>query len=274
MAIDFSSLPAYLRKFTLSLWAGWKITSNWTEPLLFMVYLIVKPLSSVLILIVMFYVITGKFTGEQLLFIFIGNAFFSIIRSGISSVWVITEDREWFETIKPIFISPGSYLSHILGRTSAEFLFSTFSSFILLLAGFFILKLPLGINLHLLLSTIILTLIIASILALLFCSVALFVGRGGEFLVEGASGFLYLFSGIIFPPSTLPTFLRIIAEANPITHLTNLFRASLKVSAIPQVEFWKFYLLSLTILGVSYFIFNRALKLALKTGMLDQKMGH
>ncbi|MBT9130640.1 MAG: hypothetical protein DDT40_00640 [candidate division WS2 bacterium] len=274
MAIDFSSLPAYLRKFLLSLWAGWKITSNWTEPLLFMVYLIVKPLSSVLILIVMFYVITGSFTGEQLLFIYVGNAFFSIVRAGVSSVWVITEDREWFETIKPIFISPGSYLSHILGRTSAEFLFSVFSSVILLVAGFFVLKLPLGINLPLFISTIILTLIITTILALLFCSVAFFVGHGGEFIVEGASGFLYLFSGVIFPASTLPTFLRIIAEANPITHLTNFFRASLGVSAAPQVELWKFYLISLIILALSYFIFNRALKLALKTGMFDQKLGH
>ncbi len=274
MAVELSRLNPSWRKFFVSLWAGWKITSNWTEPFIFFIYLLFKPLSSVLILVVMFYVITGNFSGEQLLFLYVGNSFFSIVRSGISAAWVIAEDRDWFETIKSIYASPGSYLSHILGRTSADFLFSTFSAVVLLLAGTLILRLPLGLDLSLMLYLLPLILIVTSALALFFSAIALFAGHGGEFIVEGSSAFIYLFSGIIFPASTLPPILKEVALTNPLTHLTNLFRAALRVGPLPNIHIIWLYAISLVFLFLGVFFFNWSFRLALKLGILDQKASH
>lgn len=274
MAIDLNKLNPSWRKFLISIWAGWKITSNWTEPFIFLIYLLLKPISSVFILVVMFYVITGNFSGDQLLFLYVGNGFFSIVRSGISAAWVIAEDRDWFETIKSIYASPGSYLSHILGRTSAEFLFSTFSAIVLLLIGFFILRLPLGLDILKIAHLIPLIIMVTSIFALLFSAIALFAGHGGEYIVEGSSAFIYLFSGIIFPVSTLPPGLKEIALANPITHLANLFRASLRVGSLPSTQIFWLYFYSIVLLILSYFFFNWSFKLALKLGILDQKAFH
>ena len=50
---------AFRRTFTSAAWLGWQIESNWTDPFLFLVYSVVKPLASASILVVMYSVITG-----------------------------------------------------------------------------------------------------------------------------------------------------------------------------------------------------------------------
>jgi len=47
-----------LRSFVVAAWLGWQIESNWADPFLFAIYSIVRPLSSLLILVVMYTVIT------------------------------------------------------------------------------------------------------------------------------------------------------------------------------------------------------------------------
>ncbi len=42
-----------LRSFKVAAWLGWQIESNWTDPFLFAVYSIIKPLSSAAILVIM-----------------------------------------------------------------------------------------------------------------------------------------------------------------------------------------------------------------------------
>jgi hypothetical protein len=48
--------------FRIAAWLGWQIESNWTDPFLFAVYSLVKPLASVMILVVMYGVITKGFS--------------------------------------------------------------------------------------------------------------------------------------------------------------------------------------------------------------------
>ncbi len=50
---------SFWRSFRTASWLGWQIESNWTDPFLFAVYSIVKPLSGAAILVVMYTVITG-----------------------------------------------------------------------------------------------------------------------------------------------------------------------------------------------------------------------
>ena len=54
-ALTISSL---WRSFRLSSWLGWQIESNWADPFLFAIYSLIKPLASVMILVVMYSIIT------------------------------------------------------------------------------------------------------------------------------------------------------------------------------------------------------------------------
>ena len=58
-------------------WLGWQIESNWTDPFLFAIYSIVKPLAGAAILVVMYSIISqADFQSPIFAYIFIGNAFY------------------------------------------------------------------------------------------------------------------------------------------------------------------------------------------------------
>jgi ABC-2 type transport system permease protein len=43
--------------FKVGTWLGWQIESNWTEPFLFAIYSVIKPVAGVLILVFMYLVV-------------------------------------------------------------------------------------------------------------------------------------------------------------------------------------------------------------------------
>ncbi len=74
-------LPNYSRSFRVAAWLGWQIESNWTDPFLFAIYSIIKPLAGAAILVVMYSVITsGNFASPIFSYIYLGNAFLHICR--------------------------------------------------------------------------------------------------------------------------------------------------------------------------------------------------
>ncbi len=97
-----------LRSFRMAAWLGWQIESNWTDPFLFAVYSVIKPVAGAAILVVMYAVITrGDFESPLFSYILLGNAFYIYvgqIMSGIS--WAVIEDREHYRTMKYLYIAP------------------------------------------------------------------------------------------------------------------------------------------------------------------------
>ena len=55
-----------VRSFLTAAWLGWQIESNWADPLLFLGYSIARPITGVLILVVMYNVITDGATSEPI----------------------------------------------------------------------------------------------------------------------------------------------------------------------------------------------------------------
>src|SRR5207302_6913690 len=51
-----ASMNTFWRTFKVAAWLGWEMDSNWTEPWLFIIYSIVKPIAAVFILILMYIV--------------------------------------------------------------------------------------------------------------------------------------------------------------------------------------------------------------------------
>src|SRR5690606_17338816 len=135
-----------LRAFRLAAWLGWQMESNWADLWLFAVYSIIKPVSSALILVVMYYVVTGGAAQTDLFAgVYVGNAFFMFVGQlmfGMS--WVIMEDREFFRTFKYMYLAAPNIFWYLTGRAVAKFLVTALAVAVVLGFGVAFLDLPLA----------------------------------------------------------------------------------------------------------------------------------
>ena len=70
-----------LRSFKTSTRLGWQMEANWTDPLLFFIYSVAKPVSSALILVFMLGVIGGAARPEYRAFVVVGSALWAFVLS-------------------------------------------------------------------------------------------------------------------------------------------------------------------------------------------------
>ncbi|MCA1830740.1 MAG: hypothetical protein ABR552_00395, partial [Actinomycetota bacterium] len=91
-------------------WLGWKVESNWTDPLLYVGYAIIRPVAGSLILVFMFVAVTHHTAGPLLPFLVVGTAFWPFVLAGVRGmVNGMLEDREQFQTLRALYTSPISY---------------------------------------------------------------------------------------------------------------------------------------------------------------------
>lgn len=135
------------RSFKQSVWLGWQVESNWTDPWLFALYSIVSPVFAMLVVIFLVYAggqVTGSLDFGYLAYVLVGNAFFDLVGRTIHTMgWVIHDDREHYEVLKYIYISPGSMYVYVLGRAFSTMLISCISVAVTLLFGIGVLGIPL-----------------------------------------------------------------------------------------------------------------------------------
>ena len=222
----------FWRSFKTAAWLGWQIESNWTDPFLFAIYSIVKPISSAAILVVMYAIITqADFTSPIFTYMYLGNAFYiyvGAVMGGIS--WAVIDDREHYKTLKYMYVAPIHIPTYLAGRGVARFLIGTISVFITILFGmlFLSLQIELGaINWSLFLLALAIGVLMLAMMGLLLAGVTLLIAHHVWFLGEAVAGALYLFSGAIFPLEVLPPFIRWIGYLNPVTYWLELIRRAL-----------------------------------------------
>jgi ABC-2 type transport system permease protein len=216
----------------MATWLGWQIESNWADPLLFIIYSIVKPLASASILVVMYGIITNNnFTNPLFPYIYLGNAFYIYVGAVMGGVsWAVIDDREHYKTLKYMYVAPIKIPIYLLGRGVARFLTGSISVLITIVAGVLFLKVPLEfsqINFPLFLFSLFIGIIMLAMMGLLLGSITLLLVHHSFGIAEGVAGALYLFSGAIFPLEVLPAWLRPIGFAMPITYWLELLRRSL-----------------------------------------------
>ena len=86
---DGRGLEDFLRTFAVAVRLGWQLEANWTDPLLFFIYSVAKPVSSALILVVMLEVIGGEAGRAFRPFVVVGSALWAFVVSGIAKfVWI------------------------------------------------------------------------------------------------------------------------------------------------------------------------------------------
>src|SRR5207245_1261615 len=127
----------FIKSARESFWVGWKVESNWADPVLFATYRIVQPLAS--LLIVAFIVIIGASTGtglqrDYLARLIVSTAFFVYVAQITTNMgWLVHTDRSRYEVLKNIYISPGTLHPYIIGRGLVSVVNATISVIVTLL---------------------------------------------------------------------------------------------------------------------------------------------
>jgi len=230
-----------LRTLRWSAWLGWQIESNWTDRRLFLLYLVIKPVSGSLMLVCMFYaaryaVAAGRMPPipiEFLPFIYVSNACYGLVGTvmfGMSNV--VISDRESYRMLKYIFISPAQFQAYFVGRGLARALEGAVGGAITIAVGLSLPDLRRAIDIGgpeaiWLLVFLPLGAVMLWAAGMMLASAALNMSRSGMFLSEGISGLVYFLSGVIFPISQLPSWMQPISMSLPTTYWLEGMRRSL-----------------------------------------------
>ena len=281
-------MSTFWRTLKVAAWLGWEMDSNWTEPWLFMVYSVVKPIAAAFILVLMYVVFTilGRVDAPALFdFMYVGNAFFIFVGTTLFGVFqVIQSDREWYQTIRYVYISPISFYVYVMGRAFSKILVSAFAALITLAFGMAFLNVPIAISW----SNV--PMFIASTLLGLFCLLAIGITLGGatflmarhtQTLAEAVPGIFYVFCGVLFPLSILPSWLQDVGKYIPLTYWFDISRRLLLppdiMASIPtglggfsDLTILAFLAIStVAFFGLSLGVFKLGEYLARKAGKID-----
>ena len=245
-------MPRQLIGYAAAVRLGWAVSSNWTRPILFVTYSMLRPISMALILAVMYSVITHNAAaaihwlmdhqGED------GNweekhsvvskkrceALHEILHEhdieGVSEFATgILEDRGRYHILKYSYMAPLGFPIFLVGRATSKLASAAASVVIVLVVGTFALQLsisPLRIDYPLLIAACILAFISVVVFAITL-SMVLLAGKDTHGYGEIMAQFLYLFSGAIFPIGVLPGPIAWLAALSPLPYWLELCRRSI-----------------------------------------------
>ena len=211
-----------LRRFRTAAWLGWQIEANWVDPFTFVVYSVLRPLATALILAVMYSAVAGVATSAHAFIgFYVANAFHEYVtRILVGMGWVVVEEREEYETLKYIYASPVGIFIYLWGRSTVKFAQATLSMVLILAMGWVVMGLrwdwgmvrwvPLVLSFAL-------GLVAVVYFGFLVAGWALVLPRAAISVNEGVAVGLYLLCGVIFPIDLLPRALQALALALPFT---------------------------------------------------------
>lgn len=235
-AVRGTTLGDTWRTFRTAIGLGWAIESNWSDPFLFAVYTIAKPLAAALILVVMFQVITGGQGTDFLQFMIVGSALWNIVIGVISGmVQSILEDRERYRMIKYVVVTPTSLFPFLIGRSLARVLISLVAVVLTLLVGVVFLGVEIRPQPAYLAAASVLGLFAVMALGIAMAGWCLQLRQEAWHYPEAIAGALYLLSGAIFPIDVLPSVLHPISYALPTTWWLEATRRGLLGHGSPGV---------------------------------------
>ena len=206
------------RSFRTAIRLGWAIEANWSDPLLFAIYTMAKPLAAAGILIVMFQVISQGQNTEFLQFLIVGSALWNVVFGVMSGlVQSILEDRERYRMMKYVVVTPTSLFPFLLGRSLARVVVSFVAVALTLLVGVLFLGVELRPSPVYLVAATALGVTAVVALGIFMAGWCLQLRQEAWHYPEAIAGALYLVSGAIFPIDVLPSFFHPIAYASPTT---------------------------------------------------------
>ncbi len=216
------SLAAAWRSFRTAARLGWQTEANWTDPLLFAIYSVAKPVGAALILVFMVDIISaGRADPGIRAFVVIGSALWSFVMAGIAGLAMsILDDRERYRMLKYLYVSPNSMLLLLLGRGAARVGIGAFGAVITLAIG----VLFLGIEFDLarvdwLMASVCMALGLVGVLALgvVLAAISMQLRQDAWNYPEAVAGALFLIVGAVFPLLVLPAPVQLAGLLTPLT---------------------------------------------------------
>ncbi|RME45397.1 MAG: ABC transporter permease [Chloroflexi bacterium] len=278
-----------LRSFTIAAWLGWQIESNWTDPLLFAIYSIARPIAGVLILVVMYSVITNGALREPIFaYIYLGNALYILVGQVITGVsWAVLDDREHYNTMKHLHTAPMNGYFYLLGRGVAKLIIASISVVITIGFGMIAFALPISpwtVDWPLFLGSTVLGVTSLAAIGIILGAWTMMMARHFWSLGEAVAGGLYLFTGAIFPLDVLPAWLRPLGFIFPVTYWLEMARRALlgqNLVGFPTLaRFSNLQLLGILVgftvalVIVSAYFYRWALHQAKERGLIDLETSH
>ena len=209
------------RNLRTALLLGWRVESNWTDPVLFFIYTVARPIASLLLLVAMVTIIGGAANEEVRTFVVLGSALWAMLVAGLSGpAWSVLEDRERYRMLKYLYVSPATFLVLLVGRAGARLGAGAMGTAVALVFAVIVLGLRVDLaTVDWLLLVVCLVLGIVPIIGLgvLLAAVCLQTRQESWSYPDAFAGALFLISGVVFPLSTLPPVLQVVGLINPIT---------------------------------------------------------
>ena len=270
------------RSFRTAIGLGWAIESNWSDPFLFAVYTLAKPLAAAGILVVMFQVVTQGQNTEFLQFLIVGSALWNVVFGVMGGlVQSILEDRERYRMMKYVVVTPSSLFPFLLGRSLARVLISFVAVALTLAVGVAFLGVELQPNIVILVPVLLLGLTAVISLGVFMAGWCLQLRQEAWSYPEAIAGALYLISGAIFPVDLLPSFLHPLAYASPTTWWLEASRRGLlghgspgDIGTFSDGSVMLFLLMSTAVaVPVALAAFAWFMKRAREAGLLDMTTG-
>jgi ABC-2 type transport system permease protein len=210
-----------VRSLRTALLLGWRIESNWTDPTLFVIYTIAKPVASLLLLVVMIEIIGGAASTDVKTFVILGSALWATVIAGIQGpAWSVLDDRERYRMLKYIAVSPSRLIVTLVGRGGARLAAGAMGTSVALV--FSVIFLGLRIDLaavHWPYLVTVLTIGLVPVIAIgvLLAAICLQTRQESWSYPEAMAGAMFLLTGVVFPLAVLPDFAEVLGLINPIT---------------------------------------------------------
>lgn len=278
------AMSTILRTIKQSIWLGWKVDTNWADPLVFAIYYLIRPLAGLLIVGFIFIIGSGVGLNPQYFaFIFIGNSFFLYVTQIMMTMtMLIHDDRSHYEVLKHIYLTPGSLTWYIFGRAlngvmnASVSLLLTLGFGTIIFQGLLGVPIPInwaGINVGLLALSLLLGIVCFISIGFILSGINILTSRVQFMLNEYVSGILYVFGGVIFMPEVLPIWGQTISNALPITYYLRTIRFSILQQSSTPIQSDLMYLaitmVATTIIAIASF--RMVEHKARKDGLIDKK---
>jgi len=272
------------RSFRTAAWLGWQIESNWTDPFLFIVYTIAKPLALSGILVLMYAAATkGDFRSPVFSYIYLGNAFYMYVGAVMTGMaYAVIDDRERYRVLKSICVAPVDFRLYLIGRGVARFLTGSVAVLITIAVGILFLHVDVrvtAVNWPLLAVSLALGVVMLASLGLIIASIVLLLTHQSWSIGDAVSGGMFLLSGAVFPIDHLPAALRATGFGLPILYWLELVRRALigPAQAFPTLAHMSdarllaiLAALTAALGGIALGVFRTADHAARERGLLDR----
>ena len=222
------------RSLRTSMLLGWRVESNWTDPTLFLIYTVARPVFSLLLLVVMIEIIGGTASEEARTFVVLGSALWAMLVAGIAGpAWSVLEDRERYRMLKYLYVSPATFLVLLVGRGGARLATGAMGTVVALVFAVIVLGLRVDlavVDWPLLAASLVMGLVPIIALGVLLAAVCLQTRQESWSYPDAFAGAMFLVSGVVFPLAVLPYAVQAIGLVNPITW----WLASVRLAVVPD----------------------------------------